>query len=126
MGQSETRAFCQIKMIAIILGFAFIRPALCDLDLYTGLYVPPVSEDDVLYPVEEPTGFPEVPTPNVLEWRRNRGSGMSPFATQSFKKKYVTRGGKITNSDPGNSIEGEPACAWASVEKSRGKRERAK
>jgi len=94
-----------LKMIAILLGFAFFQLALCDLDLNTGLYVPPVSEDDVFYPVDKPIGFSKISTPNTQEWRWNLDSRMIPFATQSFKKKYVTRGGRITNSNSGNSIE---------------------
>lgn len=91
-------------MISIFLCFAFFRLAVCHIDPYTGLYVPPANENDVFYPVDEPMGFPEIPVPMQKEWKLNSGEEISAFTT-TFKKKYVTRGGKISSTNPGNSIE---------------------
>jgi len=96
--------------------------ARCSADPNSGLYAPPVSENDVFYPVDdepmgfpeiprdEPMGFPEIPPLTKRKWRADKvAAAVSPLAfatTQSFKKKYVTREGGITSSDPGeNSIE---------------------
>jgi len=93
-------------MISIFLSFAFLRLAQCSVDPYSGLYVPPVSENDVFHPMDEPMGFPEIPPPMKQKWRADTDAAVpQAFATQSFKKKYVTRGGGVTSSDPGNSIE---------------------
>jgi len=92
-------------MIYIIFGFAFLQLARCSVDPYSGLYVPPASENDVFYPMDadDPVGFPEIPPPMKQEW--STGEVHQAFATQSFKKKYVTRGGGISSNNPGNAIE---------------------
>lgn len=92
-------------MISILFGFAFLQLAQCSVDPYTGLYVPPASENDVFYPMDEPMGFPEIPPPMKQEWRTNTAEVHQAFATQSFKRKYVTRGGGISSNNPGNAIE---------------------
>lgn len=92
-----------ISLLIFILGISQL--ARCAVDPLTGYYVPPATENDVFYPVDDgPVGFQEIPPPMKQEWRTDEVVSQ-PFGRTTFKYKYVTRGGKISSNNPGNAIE---------------------
>lgn len=93
----------------LILTVGLLHLGRCDVDPRTGYFVPPAAENDVFYPVddEEPMGFPEIPPPMKQEWKSEENEVLSwyPFGGSRFKYKFVTRGGRVSSTNPGNSIE---------------------
>merc|ERR1711962_677949 len=90
----------------LLLTVGLLHLSRCDVDPRTGYYVPPATENDVFYPVddEEPMGFPEIPPPLKQEWRSGEDEVVRPFGGTTFKYKYVTRGGRVSSTNPGNVV----------------------
>jgi len=94
-------------MISFLFILGLAQLARCSIDPLTGLYVAPATKNDVFYPVDSkgPMGFPEIPPPMKQAWRNEGEESVSSYGGTTFKYKYVTKGGKISNQNPGNAIE---------------------
>jgi len=101
-------------MISVIFTLGVFHLASGLVDPSTGIWAPPPSFNDVFYPVDDavddaandnmPMGFHEIPPPMKQEWKLD-GAVASFAAKTTFKYKFVTKGGQISDTNPGNAIE---------------------